>query len=155
MQISIIAVGKKMPDWVDEGCREYTKRFPREIQMNWIEIPSQKRTKGSNIDKLLEEEGKAILAATGKDDHLIALERTGKIFDTKALSQYLKSWLNVGENISFLIGGPEGLSPECLKKSNEQWSLSALTLPHPLVRVILIEQIYRAWSILSHHPYHR
>lgn len=155
MQISIIAIGKRMPSWVNEGCDDYIKRLPREIQINLIEIASQKRRKGIDIHKILEVEGNAMLEAVGKGDHIIALDRTGKTFDTDRLAKHLASWLQSGNNISLFIGGPEGLSKACLQKSDEQWSLSALTLPHPLVRVILVEQIYRAFSILSHHPYHR
>lgn len=155
MQIKIIAVGTKMPNWVNDGFTEYSRRLPRECQINLIEIPAEKRRKSTNLKQVAAIEGKQMLAAISPNDYVIALERHGKTFDTLTFANRLADWQQNNQNLSLLIGGPEGLAPECLQKSQTIWSLSALTLPHPLVRVILAEQIYRAFSILSHHPYHR
>ena len=153
MLIKLIAIGNKMPSWVNAGFAEYAKRLPTDYQLQLIEIPSQKRTKSSVVDQVLQLEGEKLLAAATTP--LIALDRQGKTFSTEQLAKQLQTWHDNSENPSLLIGGPEGLAPSCLKRASTVWSLSALTFPHPLVRIILAEQIYRAWSILSHHPYHR
>jgi 23S rRNA (pseudouridine1915-N3)-methyltransferase len=143
MQIKLIAVGNKMPAWITAGYTEYAKRLPADYQLNLVEIPSQQSAK-------LDEK---ILAAARSP--IVALDRQGEILTTLQLAKYLQSWHDNSQNLSLLVGGPEGLSSSCLQHADKVWSLSALTFPHPLVRVILAEQIYRAWSILSNHPYHR
>ena len=153
MLIKLIAVGTKMPAGVETGFAEYSKRLPSDYQIQLIEIPSQKRTKSSVIEQVLEIEGQKLLSAA--DSPIIALDRLGETVTTEQLAKYLQNWHDDHLNPSLLIGGPEGLSKSCLKRAYFKWSLSALTFPHPLVRVILAEQIYRAWSILNHHPYHR
>ncbi len=155
MQINLIAIGNKMPAWINEGFLEYSKRLPRDYQLNLIELPAQPRTKNSNIDKIILEEGKVLLEKVRKGNKIIALEITCKQWTTKQLSIQLKKFHDDSDDISLLIGGPEGLSQECLSAADIKWSLSHLTFPHPLVRVILAEQIYRAYSIISNHPYHR
>ena len=155
MQISIIAVGKNMPDWVTTGFDEYVNRMPSNYTTRLIEIPLEKRTKNSDIAKLIAAEENKIEAAVGKDDYCIALDRIGKARDTKTLAKMLQTWHDNHQSICFIIGGPEGLTDGFLKRANEVWSLSAMTLPHPLVRVVLAEQLYRAWSITINHPYHR
>ncbi len=155
MQINLITIGKRMPSWIEEGFQTYAKRMPHQCSLKLIEIEMQKRHKNSDISQIIEQEGKQLLAATTVKDYLIALDADGKQFDTTQLADQMQAWLNEGSNISLLIGGPDGLSKECLEKAKMIWSLSKLTFPHPLVRVIVAEQIYRAWSILSHHPYHR
>lgn len=153
MHIKLIAIGNKMPTWVTTGFAEYAKRLPPDYHLDLIEIPAEKRTKNRNVEQILQEEGKKLLAAA--EQPIIILDRQGKALTTIQLAKQLQNWRDLGQNISLLIGGPEGLSSECLQKANQTWSLSALTFPHPLVRIILAEQIYRAWSIISHHPYHR
>jgi 23S rRNA (pseudouridine1915-N3)-methyltransferase len=155
MQINLIAIGNRMPAWVNAGFVDYAARLPPEYRLKLIEIPAQKRLKNTNIPKILELEGEQLLAAVPKDDLIIALERTGKPIDTLKLAENLRKWNTEYHSISLLIGGPEGIAQRCLDKANEIWSLSKLTFPHSLVRVIVAEQIYRSWSILKNHPYHR
>lgn len=155
MQIHIIAIGDRMPGWVETGYQEYAKRLPRECRMVLHEIPAGRRTKGADLRRLVEQEGARQLAAIPSGARVIALDRTGKQMDTEALAGEIKKRLVEGENLALLIGGPEGLAPECLRRADERWALSKLTLAHPVVRVVLAEQLYRAWSIIKNLPYHR
>lgn len=155
MNVQIIAVGNKMPSWVVEGTNEYLRRFPVEFSVNFCEIAPLKRGKTVNLAKIKEVESEKCLAAISKGNKVIALEVLGKKWDTLTLAKQIDFWKMDGRNISLLIGGPEGLSDECRKVADELWSLSPLTLPHPLVRVIVTEALYRAWSVTQNHPYHR
>ena len=155
MKIKLIAVGTRMPAWVTNGVTEYITRMPRDYAVTFIEVPAEKRDKHSHIDSLLEKEAQALFAKCDPAHPIIALDRLGKSISTNELSQTLLKHHDISENLQILIGGPEGIHPDYLKKTNQLWSLSALTLPHPLVRVLIAEQLYRAWSILSNHPYHR
>lgn len=155
MRLHIAAVGNRMPAWVDAGVAEYAKRFPAHCRLALSEIPAKKRAKGADIQRILEDECTRLLGAIPERARVIALERTGKSRSTEDIAQALGRWLNEESEVAFLIGGPEGLAPACLGRAHEQWSLSALTLPHPLVRVILAEQLYRAYSLLHNLPYHR
>ena len=155
MRLSIIAVGTKMPPWVEQGVDEYARRMPRELQVDWREIPLAKRGKDNNARQLSAKEGEQQLKAVPSGDRVVALDVKGKRISTKQLAQQLQSWQMSGDNYSLLIGGPDGLSPACLERADTRWSLSDLTLPHPLVRVLLAEQLYRAWTITVNHPYHR
>jgi 23S rRNA (pseudouridine1915-N3)-methyltransferase len=155
MRLSIIAVGTRMPGWVEQGIDEYGKRLPRELQLQWKEIPLGHRGKGSSAEQACEKEGELILKAIPKGDRVIALDVLGKQRTTGQLAQELEQWQMSGDNYSLLIGGPDGLSQSCLRKASQRWSLSQLTLPHPLVRILLAEQLYRAWTITVNHPYHR
>ena len=155
MQIHIIAVGDRMPEWVEAGYREYAKRLPRECRLELHEIPAGRRAKGADIRRLIEQEGARQLAAVPAGAHVVALDRLGKQLDTEALAQELKRHLAGGEHLALLVGGPEGLAPACLDRAKERWALSKLTLAHPVVRVVLAEQLYRAWSIIQNLPYHR
>lgn len=155
MRFRVIAVGTKMPEWVEQGYAEYAKRLPRDFAVELVELPLAPRTKNSDIARAMEKEGEAMLAAIGKGDTIIALDVLGKPWSTGQLAEQLTAWRMSGTNYSLLIGGPDGLAPACLALANFKWSLSALTLPHPLVRIVLIEQLYRAWTILQHHPYHK
>lgn len=155
MKINLIAIGKRMPDWVNTGYQEYAKRLTSVLPLNLIEIPLAPRSKNSNITQLLQKEGAQMLANIPNDHFVVALDVPGQLWDTGKLAQKLQQWKLESQNISLLIGGPDGLAPSCLQRANLRWSLSPLTLPHPLVRIIVAEQIYRAWSILSGHPYHR
>ncbi len=155
MRISAIAVGTRMPVWVSQGIAEYSKRLPREWQLVWREIPLAKRGKDSAAQQSCAVEGERILKAIAPGERVIALDVAGKSLSTEQLARQLQSWQMSGDNFSFLIGGPDGLSPACLARADQRWSLSDLTLPHPLVRVLLAEQLYRAWTITVNHPYHR
>ncbi len=155
MRIDIIAVGNRMPAWVKEGYAEYARRLPAQCRMQLVEIPAGKRPRGVEIGRVLKEEGERILQAVSNGTRVIALERIGRHRDTRQLADAMQEWFVAGHNVAFLIGGPEGLSPACLEAAHDTWSLSALTLAHPLVRVVLAEQLYRAWSILQNLPYHR
>jgi len=155
LKITLIAVGTKMPHWVTEAYTEYTKRLPPELAIRLVEIPADKRTKNSDMARLIQQEGERMWEAIPKGDYVIALTERGKLWNTREFSVQLQDWQQSGRGVSLLVGGPEGLSAACLSKAHLQWSLSPLTWPHPLVRVMLAEQIYRAWSLLSHHPYHR
>lgn len=155
MHINLIAIGTHMPAWVSAGYQEYAKRLTQDCRLNLIEIEAGKRGKNADIKRILHDEGERMLGALPKNNHIIALEVCGKQWDTPALAQQLQQWQMEGHDISLLIGGPEGLAESCQTKAKQKWSLSALTLPHPLVRVIVAEQLYRAWSLLKGHPYHR
>lgn len=155
MKINLIATGNKMPDWVGLASDDFSKRLPAEIKINSILLPLSKRGKNSDIPRIVRDESRKLLAAVPKDSSLVVLDVLGKPITTMKLSSMLESWLQQGQDVSIVIGGPDGLSDELLSKASLKLSLSALTFPHPLVRVILLEQIYRAWSILNNHPYHR
>jgi len=155
MQIKIIAIGQKMPEWVENAYEEYSKRLPSEWKLNLTSLEACPRTSKANIKKTMLKESQALLSKTSSQDFIISLDRQGKSLTTLELSEKLHRFSQESLSVCFLIGGPEGLTPECLQKSNFVWSLSSLTFPHTLVRVILIEQLYRAWSILANHPYHR
>jgi len=155
MQIHIIAVGDRMPDWVEAGYEEYARRLPHECRLVLRAIPAGKRSKGADLARLVRDEGARQLAAIPAGSRVVALDRAGREMDTEALSGRIARQLGAGQDLVLLIGGPEGLAPECLARADERWSLSKLTLAHPLVRVVLAEQLYRAWSIIQNLPYHR
>ena len=155
MRIQIIAVGTKMPDWVTTGTEEFIRRFPGDLPVYFTEIPAGKRGKNADIRRILQKEGEQTLAAIPKGNRIVTLEVTGRNWSTPQLAEQLDSWKMDGRDVSLLIGGPEGLAPECIQLSEQRWSLSALTLPHPLVRIIVAESLYRAWSVTQNHPYHR
>jgi 23S rRNA (pseudouridine1915-N3)-methyltransferase len=155
MKISLIAVGTKMPAWVNDGVAEYSKRLPSSFNLTVQEVPLAKRGKSYNVEQCVNKEANLILERVPKNDHLVAMEVTGKVFDTPALAKRIDKLRDDGRNLSLLVGGPDGLADQCLSRADEHWSLSALTLPHALVRVMLAEQLYRVWSVLNGHPYHR
>ena len=155
MHIQIIAVGNKMPNWVDTGIKAFLRRFNQDLTLSLKEVPASKRAKTANVATIVEEEGKRCLASVDKGNRLIALEVNGKTWSTADLKDRLNEWKMDGRNVSLLIGGPDGLSSECRSAAEQHWSLSALTLPHPMVRLIVTEAIYRAWSLSNNHPYHR
>ncbi|WP_284206562.1 23S rRNA (pseudouridine(1915)-N(3))-methyltransferase RlmH [Thalassotalea eurytherma] len=155
MRITLYAVGNKMPKWVTEGFNEYTRRFPRDMSFHLVEIPPGKRGKNADIARILEKEGEQMLAAIPKGSRIVTLEVLGKPWDTPELARQLDRWQNDGRDVALLVGGPEGLAPACIAASEQKWSLSNLTLPHPLVRIFLAESLYRAWSVNNNHPYHR
>ena len=144
-----------MPSWVVEGYREYTKRLPRECSLQLVEIPPAKRHKSLSAEQARQQEGQVILAALPKDCSVVALDVRGKPWSTETLAAQLDNWLVSGRDVALLVGGPDGLSDACLERADQRWSLSRLTYPHPLVRIVLAEQLYRAWTITTGHPYHR
>ena len=155
MQIHLIAIGTKMPSWVSQGVLEYSKRLPSECRLNLVEIPASVRGKNADIKRAIRDEGKRMLKAIPKRCRVVALEVEGKSHSTESLAKTLRSWLEGGQDVAILIGGPEGLSEDCRARADSQWSLSKLTLPHPIVRIVTAEALYRAWSVVKNHPYHR
>lgn len=144
-----------MPAWVESGVAEYRKRLPPEIQFDIREIALAQRGKNADLARAMQQEGDAMLAAIGARDFVIALDVKGKALSTEQVAVELAKWQQQGDPVSILVGGPDGLAPACLQRAQQRWSLSALTLPHPIVRVVFAEQLYRAWSINNNHPYHR
>lgn len=144
-----------MPRWVEQGYEEYAKRLPRECELILKEIPAGKRGKNSDTDRIVKEEGEKMLATVSDRAHIVTLDIPGKPWSTEDLASHLKNWLESGQPIALMVGGPEGLADTVKQRANQSWSLSKLTFPHPFVRVIVAEQVYRAWSILNNHPYHR
>ena len=155
MQIHMIAVGNRMPPWVREGYDEYAKRLPAECELILKEIAPGRRFKHSDLTRIIDEEGQRMLAAISKDSHVVALDPPGHQWSTRELSEALDRWQRKGTKVTLLVGGPEGLSDACRCRADEVWGLSKLTFPHPLVRIIVAEQLYRSWSLLRNHPYHR
>ena len=143
-----------MPAWVDQGVEEYARRMPREISVEWLDIPPAKRGSATR-EKYRVQEAEAIEAKLSGKDYVVALDICGKAVSTELIAERFDQWQMQGEQISIVIGGPDGLHPNILKGAKERWSLGQITLPHPLVRVILAEQLYRAWSVQAGHPYHR
>ena len=155
MKIRLLTITHKSPAWIQTGYDDYAKRLPPSCALELIEIPAEKRTANADLKRITEREGEKMLAAIKPQHHVIALDKGGKSWSSEQLSSQLGNWLQMGTNIDLLIGGPEGIAPACLKLARETWSLSALTFPHLLVRLIVAEQIYRAYSILQNSPYHR
>ncbi len=157
MKIHIIAIGSKLPNWVNEGVAEYEKRFKPmpDFSLEITEIPAKKRGKSANIKQITETESQALINAVPNGYIPIALDVGGKRLSSESLSQKLGKFHDSGENIAILIGGPEGFNSSVRQFVRERWSLSDLTMPHPIVRIILTETLYRSVSILHNHPYHR
>ncbi|MDH4276315.1 MAG: 23S rRNA (pseudouridine(1915)-N(3))-methyltransferase RlmH [Gammaproteobacteria bacterium] len=155
MHIHLIAVGKRLDTWVQQGYDEYAKRLPRECSLRLIEIEPGRRSKAGDVARAKAEEEQAMLAAIPARAQVIALDERGKLWNTVQLSQKLDGWLHGGADVALLVGGADGLTDACRARAQDVWSLSHLTLPHGLVRIVLAEQLYRAWSILHNHPYHR
>jgi 23S rRNA (pseudouridine1915-N3)-methyltransferase len=154
MKLRILAVGHKMPAWVEQGCAEYLKRMPREAAVELVEIKPDKRAAGKGGDQVREAEAERLLEAAGRD-YLIVLDEHGKEPTTLQLAERMQQWMQDGRDVALVIGGADGLHQKVLQAADWQWSLSRLTLPHGMVRVMLAEQLYRAWSVINNHPYHR
>lgn len=154
MKLKVIAVGHKMPDWITTGCNEYIKRMPRELAIEIIEIKPDKRSNDKKNPAVQEAEAKRILKAVNKD-YLVACDEDGEEKTTLQLADKLKSWQEMGRDVSIVVGGADGLDPALIKQADWCWSLSKLTLPHAFVRVLLTEQLYRAHSVIQNHPYHK
>ena len=154
MKLRIIAVGHKMPGWVMAGYAEYAKRMPREATIELVELKPDKRAAGRGGEQVREAEAVRILETVGRD-LLIVLDEHGKAITTLQLAEKFKGWLAGGGDVALVIGGADGLHPLVKQRADWLWSLSPLTMPHGMVRVLLAEQLYRAWSIINNHPYHR
>jgi len=155
MVIHFIVVGQKMPKWVEQGYAEYAKRLPKSCALKLVELPMAQRSKNAAVDKLKAEEAKRITAAIPKGAQLVVLDEHGQQPTTLKLANCLEAWLGSGQDIALVVGGPDGLDERLIQQAQWKWSLSNLTLPHPLVRIVVAEQLYRAWSVIQNHPYHR
>jgi 23S rRNA (pseudouridine1915-N3)-methyltransferase len=155
MKCRLIAAGTRLPEWVNDGFREYQKRLRTPLVLELKEIGIAPRRAGENPSRGILREGADMLAALGKDDYVVALEIAGKSMNTEQLGAWLAERMRDGRSLALLIGEPDGLSPQCRERADHSWSLSPLTLPHALVRVVVAEQLYRAVSLLAGHPYHR
>lgn len=144
-----------MPGWVTSGYDEYAKRLPRECELVLKEIVPGKRGKNSDVARIVRDEGERMLAAIPASTHIVTLDIPGKSWTTPELADAMRRWLASGQSVALLVGGPEGLAEAAKQRAHESWSLSKLTFPHPLVRILVAEQLYRAWSLLNNHPYHR
>lgn len=144
-----------MPGWVEAGWHDYARRLPPECALRLVEIEPGHRGKGAGIEAARREECERLLAAIPKGAQVVALDVAGTAWSTEQLATELGRWLGAGRDLALLVGGPDGLAEACLARAERRWSLSPLTFPHALVRVILAEQLYRAWSLLQGHPYHR
>ena len=155
MKLLILAVGHKMPSWITEGFNEYSKRMPREAKIELVEIKPEPRTTGKSVVQIMEAEAQRIQAALPKDVLRIALDERGKHWTTRQLTEHMKDWLSGGRDVAFIIGGADGLHESVRGSAHQLLALSAMVLPHGMVRVLLAEQLYRAHSLLHNHPYHR
>ncbi len=154
MKLLLLAVGHRTPSWVGEGVAVYRRRLPPHLKPRLIEIAPGHRGRGADLDRARSREADGLRkAAAGA--HVVALDQTGRAWSTAELAARLESWQRSGRAVALMIGGPDGLDPECLAGADEVWSLGPLTLPHALVRIVVVEQLYRAWTILTGHPYHR
>ncbi|POZ50939.1 23S rRNA (pseudouridine(1915)-N(3))-methyltransferase RlmH [Methylovulum psychrotolerans] len=144
-----------MPGWVLTGYDEYAKRMPRECELVLKEIAPGKRVKNSDVARLVRDEGERMIAAIPSGAQVVALDIPGKPWTTPELAEAMRRWMGSGQSVALLVGGPEGLADAARQRAQESWSLSKLTFPHPLVRIIVAEQVYRAWTLLNNHPYHR
>lgn len=155
MHIILISVGQKMPRWVEDGFLEYSNRLSQDITLSLKEIPLTNRKDKNQIAQAIKKESEQIQEIAKTCDYIITLDGKGKEYSSEDLAKRLSFWQNQARTLALIIGGPEGLSPEVKAMAHESWSLGKLTLPHPLVRIVVAEALYRAWSINCNHPYHR
>jgi 23S rRNA (pseudouridine1915-N3)-methyltransferase len=155
LRLSLIAASNRQPDWVDEAADDYAKRLRGRCTLEVKTVPLARRTAALPAERAIRDEGERMLALLPPASHVVALLETGKPWSTQDVAAKLESWMQRGAPVVFLVGGPDGLSSACIARANERWSLSNLTLPHGLVRVVVAEALYRGWSLLENHPYHR
>jgi 23S rRNA (pseudouridine1915-N3)-methyltransferase len=155
VHIRLIAVGDRQPSWVDAAFDEYAARLPRQWQFRLEAVATAKRARGDNEHAARNAEGQKILGKLKHAEFVVLLDERGKQYTSREFARVLDDWHNVGQDIVFIIGGPDGVTSEVCERANLQWSLSKLTLPHGLARILFVEQLYRAWSITAGHPYHR
>jgi 23S rRNA (pseudouridine1915-N3)-methyltransferase len=154
MRLTILAVGDKMPAWAESATSEYLKRMPREARVDLVTVKPERRA-GQSSDSLKQAEAARLLDKVPSQVRLVALDEHGRQVTTRELADLLARWMAAGQDVCLVIGGADGLAPEILQRSDTQLALSRLTLPHALARVLLAEQLYRAVSLINHHPYHR
>ena len=154
MRIRVLAVGGRMPDWIVAGVGEYDKRLPRDFRVEWLDIPPARR-QGDDPRKFRAQEARAIRKQLKPGETVVALDVAGQLISTEAMAGQFADCQREGAAMAILIGGPDGLEADLVASADRRWSLGRITMPHPLVRVVLAEQLYRAWSIIAHHPYHR
>jgi len=159
MKLYVVAVGHRAPAWVNAGFTDYAQRMPREAQLVLKEIKPESRghvsANASMVERMRAAESRRIVAALPRDSYTVVLDELGRSLTTRQLAVNLRRWQEAGHDVAFIIGGADGTADALKREANMVWSLSPLTLPHNLVRVVLAEQLYRAVSILNHHPYHR
>jgi len=155
MRIEVISASARQPDWVTSGFDSYAKRLRGSCTLTLTDVALARRNKNTPPERVIADEGQRMLAAVPKGAHIVALDEAGHSLTTRELAGRLERWMASGQSVALLIGGPDGLAPACLDRAAEKWSLSPLTLPHGLVRVVVAEAIYRAWTLLENHPYHR
>ncbi len=155
LNLHLVVIGERMPRWVDDGFEEYRKRIRGRMALKLTEVPAVKRGKSSDLKRVAAEEESRLAAAIPHGCRRIALDRSGRHLATLDIVNRMEAWMQDGDQTALVVGGPEGLSREFLDASDECWSLSAMTFAHPVVRVVLAEQIYRCWSVLEGLPYHR
>lgn len=155
MRLHVLAVGDRAPRWVNDACADFLNRFPPHCPLSLKSVPAPPRGKNPDINRLREKEFQSLAARMPRGARVIALDEQGRAVTTGQLARRLEQWMLEEEDVAFLIGGPDGLAPSALDAAREKWSLSALTLPHMLARVVIVEQLYRAHSMLNNHPYHR
>jgi 23S rRNA (pseudouridine1915-N3)-methyltransferase len=155
MRWRLIAAGTRLPGWVNAGYDDYASRFGPELRLELREIAVTPRGRGADLARARAREGERMLAAIDPGMYVVALEVGGRALGTEALAQWLAERQRDGRDVALMIGGPDGLAPECVARADWKWSLSPLTFPHALVRLLVVEQLYRAHSILKNHPYHR
>ena len=155
MHIRVLAVGDRQPSWVDDAVSIYTERFPREWKFRLDTIPTVRRSKSDRSRQAMDAEGEILLQKLGATEQLVVLDERGKQLTSKSLASKLSSWQSDGRDLCFIIGGPDGVSEAVRQRADMMWSLSQLTLPHGMARALLSEQLYRAWSLQTGHPYHR
>lgn len=155
MLIRLLAAGTRMPHWVEAGVDDYARRLGPQLRLEIKEIALGQRSAGKDSARAVEEEGRRMISAIKDGTFVVALDVKGKGFSTEQLAQWLGGRMQSGQGLALLVGGPDGLAEECLKRADLRWSLSPLTLPHALVRIVVAEQLYRAHSLLRGHPYHR
>jgi len=155
LRLLLIAASQRQPGWVDEGFADYAERVRGRARLELKVVPLARRSAGASVERAIADEAERLLAAVPTGAHVVALAEDGKPWTTADLATKLESWMQRGAPVAFLIGGPDGLGQACLDRAAERWSLSKLTLPHGLVRVVAAEALYRAWSVLERHPYHR
>lgn len=155
MKLKLLAVGTRMPAWVEQGVEEYRKRLPKDFMLEIHEIPPGARGKNADVARAVALEGQRMRERLRGNERCVALEVGGRAWSTEQLAEEADGWRHEGRDVALLVGGPEGLEPGLSAQAEQRWSLSPLTLPHPLVRILLAEQLYRAWTLLVGHPYHR
>lgn len=155
LRLTLITASNRQPEWVDAGADDYAKRLRGRCTLGITTVPLARRTATTPVERAMQDEGERMLAQVVTGAHVVALLENGKPWSTKELAAKLEAWMQRGAPVALLVGGPDGLSAACVARANERWSLSPLTLPHGLVRVVAAEALYRAWSVLENHPYHR